>query len=239
MTELTKAQIIEYLNPPAKPAIERVDGKKELGKDAFLKLLITQMQNQDPLNPTEGVEFTSQLAQFSSLEQLSNLNTNFTGINSVLQAQNNYQAINMVGKGITALSDSMTVEDGETTGGIVALGETSADTTVRIYDEEGSLVKTLDMGILQAGQHEIEWDCRDKNGNMVDDGTYTFKITAYGVDGQEVDSTSIISGVVTGVTFDSSNQPWLLVNGLAVSMAQVMEINQPSQPTTDDTSSEV
>ena len=238
MTEITKTQIIEYLNPTAEPTIERVDGEQELGKDAFLKLLITQMQNQDPLNPTEGIEFTSQLAQFSSLEQLSNLNTSFSGINSVLQAQNNYQAINMVGKEITALGDSLSVLDGEITGGIIALGETSTDTTVHIYDEDGTLVRTLDMGALLAGQHELEWDGRDNNGDLVDDGTYSFEITAYDTEGQPINATSIISGVVSGVTFDSENQPWLLLNGLVVSMSQIMEINQPSE-TTAETESQV
>ncbi|MFH1139692.1 MAG: flagellar hook capping FlgD N-terminal domain-containing protein [Pseudomonadota bacterium] len=235
MTTISKSQIIEYLNPAVEPAIKTVDGPQELGKDAFMKLLITQMQNQDPLNPMEGVEFTAQLAQFSSLEQLSNLNTSFSGINAVLQAQNNYQAINMVGKEIRALGDTLSIQDGESTGGVFVLEETAADTTVHIYDEDGLLVRTLDMGSVLSGEQEIEWDGKDNQGDQVEDGLYSFEVTALDQEGQPVTSTSVITGTVSGVTFDSSNQAWLLINGLAVSMSQVLEINAPSQKTAEET----
>ena len=85
---------------------------QELGKDDFLTMLITQLQNQDPLNPTDSVEYTAQLAQFSSLEQLSNVNQNLEYLQMFQASINNAQAVSFIGKEITALGDGIQVTDG-------------------------------------------------------------------------------------------------------------------------------
>ena len=113
-----------------------------LGKDDFLKLLITQLKNQDPLNPTDGTAFASQLAQFSSLEQLSNLNDAIQQSMSnslyLTQSINNSLASNLVGKNVTVLSDSVTnTGQGETQLGYT-LPQNAASASIEIQDEYGA-----------------------------------------------------------------------------------------------------
>ncbi len=118
-----------------------------LGKDDFLKLLITQLKNQDPMNPTDGTQFASQLAQFSSLEQLSNLNDAIQqSMNNSLyltQSINNSLASNLVGKNVKVLSDSVTNSgQGETELGYT-LPQNAASASIEIQDQYGATVKTI------------------------------------------------------------------------------------------------
>src|SRR3989339_2077206 len=175
---------------PDPNAAAYVDGTEGMGKMDFLKLLITQLKNQDPLNPMEGVEFTAQLAQFTSLEQLYNINSNFTAMSTMLTAQYNFGTINLVGKEVKAAGDNLSVADGVSTGGIVTLEEAAANVEVRIYDADSTVVGTLNLGPLGAGEHPFEWEAKDARGNAVKDGNYAFVVTAVDQNGNSVETTS-------------------------------------------------
>ncbi|MEW5724846.1 MAG: flagellar hook capping FlgD N-terminal domain-containing protein [Thermodesulfobacteriota bacterium] len=209
-------------------AVQRVDGNKEMGKDAFLKLLMAQIQNQDPLNPMDGVEFTAQLAQFTSLEQLYNINSNFTGLNTALQAQYNFQAIDLVGKEVRAAGDNLSVQDGQSTGGHFTLADTAASVKVYLYQEDGSLVQTVDLGALNAGEHDFTWDGQTWQGKQAADGNYTFEVVALDSNYLPIEVTQEMKGRVTGVTLSQTDGATLLLGGLKVKMEDLIEIVEPT-----------
>lgn len=226
VTSTTSQAAYESLNPQTEEYTWVTDDNGGMGKDAFLKLLVTQMQNQDPLNPMEGVEFTEQLAQFTEVEQLYQLNDSFGSITAALQTQANYQAIYLVGKDVKAINSSLLIEDEKVSQASFILGEAAAEVYVNIYDEDGQLVRTLDMGAKTAGEYDIDWDGRNSAGGLMPDGGYAFEVVASGAEGEEIEVSPTIQGRVTGVTFDSSGLPWLIVNGLTLNMNSIIEINE-------------
>jgi flagellar basal-body rod modification protein FlgD len=173
-----------------------------LGKDDFLKMLVAQLQNQDPLNPLDGADFTAQLAQFSSLEQLSNMNTQLEVLNFYQSSLNNAQSVNLIGKEVTARGDGIKVE-GTSADLPYNLSEVASNVTIKIYDEDANLVDTIELGSQQEGENSVTWDCSD-----VAQGDYTFEISAIDANGDEIPVYTIITGQVTGVTFKDGS-PYL------------------------------
>jgi flagellar basal-body rod modification protein FlgD len=198
-----------------------------LGKDDFLKLLITQLKNQDPLNPTDGTQFASQLAQFSSLEQLSNLNDAIQqSMNNSLyltQSINNSLASNLVGKNVTVLSDSVTnTGQGETQLGYT-LPKNAASVSVDIQDEFGATVKTIQGVPALAGDNKVSWDFSDNDGNKLPEGKYTFKVNAVDESGNSITAQTFSSGTIDGIKYSNSGA-MVLINGEQYNLSDIMEI---------------
>ena len=196
-----------------------------LGKDAFLNLLVTQLQYQDPLAPMGSTEFTAQLAQFSSLEQLNNVNENLEYLQLYQASLNNSQAVGFIGKRITATGDAISLADGESDDIRFNLAGDADSIMIKIFDTDGTLVKNYDVGSVEAGENNIEWDGTDNNDNNMPDGEYSFEIIATDVDGRQVDVTTFTSGKVTGVTFVNS-VAYLLVGGMKIPLNTVVEVNE-------------
>ncbi len=170
-----------------------------LGKEEFFEMLIAQLKYQDPLNPMDGTDFTAQLAQFSSLEQLSNMNTNLETVASNQLLSNQIEAINLIGKNVAAEGD--VIETNGTSAQIVySLEESISEGTVSIYDSDGSLVKTIDLGYQDAGINSVTWDCSD-----VENGSYTFEIEATNAAGDSVSVDKYVIGTVTAVNFQDGS----------------------------------
>lgn len=176
--------------------------KNSLGQEEFLTLLVAQLENQDPLNPTDATEFTAQLAQYSQLEQLFNLNT---AMDEMTLAQNNSQrisALSLIGKevlvsGDTFSFDQQTVEIGYRIDDIVTEG------TLRIEDSTGATVATIELTDLDQGNHTITWDGKNEEGDFFSSGTYTIDIQATGANDLSVAAvTALIRSEVTGVKMD-------------------------------------
>jgi flagellar basal-body rod modification protein FlgD len=195
--------------------------KGTIGKDDFLKMMIAQLQNQDPLNPLDGTDFTAQLAQFSSLEQLNNVNTQLEVMGLYQSSLNNAQAVSLVGKEVTASGNSVIAEGASADLGYTLSGD-AGKVTIRIYDEEGTLVDTLEPGPegQKEGQNSVTWDCGGVPG-----GTYTFEVSAVSASGGVVASDTVITGRVTGVTF-VAGAPFLCVNGQDISFGSVLSVNE-------------
>jgi len=166
-----------------------------LGKDEFLKMLIAQLQNQDPLNPMDGTDFTAQLAQFSSLEQLTNMNTNLETLTSNQMMTNQVQSVSLLGKEVQASGNVLHV-DGGAVDICYSLAEAAAEGEVSIYNERGVLVETIQLGSQATGPNSLTWD-----GNGVENGEYTFEVSATNQSGGAVDVDTFIQGLVTGVNF--------------------------------------
>jgi flagellar basal-body rod modification protein FlgD len=213
----------------------QVDSKtKELGRDDFLTMFLAQLKNQDPLNPMDSQEFSAQLAQFSSLEQLFNVNETLQSMKASQEDASRLQALDFIGKEVVAKGDTLSLEEGKTVSGQFELDQT-AECTVTIMDEDGIPVRTIPVGLLGAGSHAFQWDGHDGAGNALPAGTYSFQVTARTEDGGTATVTSSISGTVTGVNLEESGV-LLYVGSIPVSMEEVMGIRVPSAVPSADSS---
>ena len=204
--------------PPRAPA--------ELGKADFLNLLIAQLQHQDPLKPLESTEFTAQLAQFTSLEQLTNVNTNLQQLQHSQSSMQDNQAVAYIGKTIDVHGNAVSVTDGAPVTMHFDLGAPAHTVLVNLYDANGNYVRTMESQMLRAGENMLEWDGRDQNGYSVPDGRYSFEVMAADVDGYPVAAVSYLSAQVTGVSFED-NMTYLLTDDAKYAVADIRRVRQP------------
>jgi flagellar basal-body rod modification protein FlgD len=203
--------------------------------DAFLTLFLAQLNNQDPTNPMESYELASQLAQFSTVEQLSTLNTEVASLESYLTSICNEQLVDMVGKQVTGVSDALKVKDGDVTACSYTLDSAASDVTVKIYDSDGDLVTTLSTGAQDAGTYSINWDGTDSEGNTVADGDYTCAVQMTDTSGAVSDLTTTVSGVVYSFIIDDGTS-WLVLDnadGPKLSPSYITAVSTSSSTSSD------
>ena len=196
---------------------------KVLDKDDFLNLLITQLQNQDPLNPTDSVEFTAQLAQFSSLEQLGNVNDNLIEMKNFQASINNSQAVSLIGKTITANGDSIQLGDDRPVYCNFKLENDAAIVVASIYDRTGKFVADFKTDDLTAGQHSLMWDGIDNSGKLLANGEYNFEVQAADANGRDIGATTFFSGMVDKVTFENSTS-YLISGNQKIALGDIIEV---------------
>jgi len=201
-----------------------VKAKKDLGKDDFLKLLVTQLKHQDPMNPMESQEFSAQLAQFSSLEQLFGMNKTLMDIQKSLSANENENILDYIGKVVKTGDNTLSVTGGAADSSVYYLND-SANVNISIYDALGAEIRSISAGLKEAGEHSVGWDGRDNDGNKVGDGVYSVRINAADQTGASVSSDVYHTGEVTGVT-NQNNVPYLMVGKKLVSPDQIIEVTK-------------
>ncbi len=201
-------------------------GNSNLGKEDFLQLLVAQMKNQDPINPMDGTQFASQLAEFNSVEQLINLND---GMNLLAESQqmmntglNNTMAASLAGKSVRALSDKVALEAGGNADLQFKLNNTATTAEIAIRDSGGNVVRTQELSNLGSGEHTWTWDGLSDAGNQAAEGTYSVEISASNGD-SEVDALTYIEGQADRVSY-SGNGVQLLVDGIFVPLGDVEQI---------------
>jgi len=204
--------------------------KTTMGKDAFLTLLITQLQHQDPLNPADSTEFTAQLAQFSSLEQLNNVNENLSALKLYQASINNAQAVSFIGKDVVATGNSVEARSGQTVACEFDLAKPAQKVVVSVYDATGAFVKDVVATGLTAGRQTVSWDGRDRSGNTVADGAYTFEVQAEGSGKEAVAATTYTRGTVAGVSFQDG-VTYLAVGNRRVAIGDVVQVTQQTAAT--------
>jgi flagellar basal-body rod modification protein FlgD len=205
--------------------------KTTMGKDAFLTLLITQLQHQDPLNPADSTEFTAQLAQFSSLEQLNNVNENLSALKLYQASINNAQAVSFIGKDIVATGNSVEASSGQPVACEFDLAKPAQKVVVSVYDATGAFVKDVVATGLTAGRQTVSWDGRDRSGNTVADGAYTFEVQAEAAGKEAVAATTYTRGTVAGVSFQDG-VTYLSVGRRRVAIGDVVQVTQPTAAAT-------
>jgi flagellar basal-body rod modification protein FlgD len=219
-------------------------GTSETNQDMFFKLLITQLQNQDPTNPMDGTEFTAQLAQFSQLEKLDTMNSSLDYLQLYLASLNNAQTVDFIGKEIKARGNAVELATGGFADLSYSLGANAHSVTIEIYDKDEQLVRSLTLEPQNAGDQTKNWDGNDSNGNPVGPGVYTFDVTATDADGGVVESSTFLTGVVNSVTFEDGIT-YLLVGKRKVAIGDIVTVNDheevpPNQaPSTGGTTMEV
>jgi flagellar basal-body rod modification protein FlgD len=213
-------------------ALTNVGGTKPMDRTAFLKLLVEQLKNQDPLKPQDNTAFVAQLAQFSSLEQSMGINDRL----DMLAAQNagmaNANAVGLVGSQATVRGNLVTV-DGTGSGVPVAfsLSAKTNVTTVTIRDQNGNAVRTLDIGPRDAGLAKIQWDGRNEAGIIQPPGTYQISVQAENEVGTPVSVSQETTGTITQVAFDKGYPVLTLDNGIAVPVSDLLKVAVPKTPT--------
>lgn len=217
--------ISSILNPAPKEAARK--SGDILGKDDFLKLLISQLQNQNPLEPMNDQEYIAQMAQFSSLEQLQNMNSSLSQnmeYNMLLsQTINNTMATSLIGKEITADSDSVGIISGSSADITFTSTGFAPSGTITITDERGAVVRSLQVSNLQSGNNSVHWNGKDDLGNTVVSGSYNYQVNLKNTDGQAVTVSSYRTGKVDSVKY-IGGQAYLLVGGAYISLSQVREV---------------
>ncbi|MEI7637841.1 MAG: flagellar hook assembly protein FlgD [Syntrophus sp. (in: bacteria)] len=191
---------------------------QSMGKEDFLKMLVAQLKNQDPLNPMSGTDFATQLAQFSSLEQLTNLNQGITNLGLYQSSQANLQAVNLIGKEVTAGKGNGFVADGSSVNLYYDLSKDATEIQVNIYDEEGALADTASAYDQTAGVNSLTWsNGQERSGN------FTFKVFAFDTTGATLPVDTLVSGKVTAVSFKDKSI-YVNVEGQELPFSEVREV---------------
>jgi len=176
---------------------------KALGEEDFLKLLVAQLENQDPLEPQSNTEFIAQLATFSSLEQQTVTNDKLDSVLSATVDMQQLAGIDMLGKTVVAQSDNFYLNGDQVEIGMY-LPEDATSVTVNILDEDESVVATIESSDLSAGDNFLEWDGTDMDGNPLPEGEYSLSVEAYNSEGEIDNVLPLIKTTVDEVAMTGS-----------------------------------
>lgn len=205
----------------------RAVGSDKLDKDAFMKLMLAQMKNQDPTNPLKSHEMAAQLAQFSSLEQLQNMNTSLDEIKGGQKPQEIYQALNFIGKAVAGDSSKLVRAKGDrdhTFNFTLPEDVKTADITVKNHN--GETIRKVTLRDMKRGENLWRWNGEGENGLPSPAGEYRFSIEAKTAHGSKVAVKTDFDGIITGVNY-TSDGPVLLVGDQSVKLKDVRKIVDP------------
>ncbi|MFH0781281.1 MAG: flagellar hook capping FlgD N-terminal domain-containing protein [Pseudomonadota bacterium] len=204
-----------------------------MGKEDFLKLLVAQLQNQDPLSPDDPTAFTAQLAQFSSLEQLTTLNESMNTLVTSNSNSDRLSTLNTIGKDVAYSGSSFNYS-----GSSIELGynlDAKASSVSLALQLNGATVATLDGKDLTVGNHYIVWDGLTTSGAQAASGKYTIVLQAKAADGGSVAATPLIKSEVTGVDLGGESGGTLVTKAGEISFNAIIGVYDPSSRTVSTT----
>ena len=193
----------------------------EIDKNDFLKLLVTQLQNQDPLNPMDSANFSAQLAQFSSLEQLVQINQHLAGQDGTTGGTGRFDAVSFLGRQVSGPGDALQVTGGKATTLDYTLGA-SGTVTAEVLDANGNKVGSYDLGEQTAGDHTFDLSKLPSPPHLADGG-YTVQLSVKSGAGDPTAVDTRVSGIVTGVDL-SSTDPVLMIGDLKIPLSKVTQV---------------
>lgn len=199
--------------------------KKSLGmnKDDFLTLFVTQLKNQDPLNPMDGTEFLAQLAQLTQVEQAYNTNTNLENILSALNNSSSLSASSLVGKSISAAGSQVALTAGESAQISYSVPSAAEQITVTITDSNGATVRTLNQGQTTAGTSSVTWDGRDASGTQLASGTYNVSVAGISASGNTFTCQPLVTGRVDGISYEGTAVT-MTIGGVTVPFNNILSV---------------
>ena len=219
---------IQSVTPTATPAASNQTlPNQTVTQDDFLKLLIAQLQNQDPLQPMDNQQFAVQLATFNSLSQLIDIDRKLGSLQTAQGTTNQFNAASLIGKEITTNGNTLSLQSGTPATIGYQLGGNASKVVVNIQDSGGGLVRQLTIGAQTAGNQTVVWNGKDDAGNTVPAGVYAFEINAFDINGKQVSASGQVQGVVTGITLNGS-EPLLDMGGVQVPLSSVTSVRTPS-----------
>lgn len=201
--------------------------KSVLGKDDFFKMLLTQLKNQDPTSPLDGTEFAAQMAQFTSLEQLRNMNDTLeASMNANLQlaqSVNNTMTATLIGKEVKIGGNTLKYEGQEKIGFGYKLAADAHTVTINIYDSNNKLVKTIETPSTQMGDTKLYWDFTDNANNKVPKGEYRFEVEAKMSNEDKIAVSLFKYGTIDAIRFNELGTH-IVVGNIEYSLSDVLEI---------------
>ncbi len=212
------------------PVKARRVGNDELGKDAFLKLLLAQMKNQDPTSPMESHQMAAQLAQFSSLEKLQNIDESIKLMNlNGNQSGAQFETLNLIGRAIQGDSTQIMRQDPKEEHDInFRLIKDATKVDVIIKDANGTVVRELEVRNLKEGQNVVTWNGLNSEGSSMGKGEFKVEIKAQDSSGKKIAAETKFAGVVTGVNYTGEG-PILLMGKQKVRLKDIKSITAPEQ----------
>jgi flagellar basal-body rod modification protein FlgD len=219
-THLNKIADPNYVDP----AKMRKVGNNDLDRDAFLKMFLAQLKNQDPTNPMQNHELAAQLAQFTSLEKLNNIDTGITQMAKQTDPNKGYDALNLIGKGVSGDSGKIFRSDMKSSHEITFnLAGSAQEVELSVRNSAGQEIKKLIARGLKSGANRVPWDGMIESGSAAPEGEYNVTITAKNGTGQKVAAETKFQGRVTGVNF-SPEGPVLMVGKQSIKLSDVKSI---------------
>lgn len=232
---LNKVADPNYVDPSKKM---RAVGSDKLDKDAFMKLMLAQMKQQDPTNPLKSHEMASHLAQFAQLEQMTNMNTNIEAMRQGQKPTESFQALNFIGKWVSGDSSKVFRAKGDTDHDVrFKLSADAQDVSIKVRDSRGDIIRTVDLKDFKQGDNKWTWNGMKDNGSAASAGEYQIFIQAKGAEGQNLAVKTDFEGPISGVQYTAEG-PVLMVGNQTVRMKDVKRIIDPDQAQKNDQKSQ-
>ncbi|WP_210357528.1 flagellar hook assembly protein FlgD [Sphingomonas beigongshangi] len=195
------------------PKVSSTGTKTTLDQSDFLALMTAQLKNQDPFNPVDNTQMVAQMAQFSSVAGISQMNSTLSGIATKLGGSSAADAMSYVGKTVLVPGTTAYPRSDGSLDGAVELDKDATQVTVSIADANGGTVRQLQLGATKAGSAEWSWDGKDEDGNAVTNGPFTVSVAAANAN-TDISSRSLVWAPVQSVSLPSSGTPTLKVVGV-------------------------
>lgn len=210
---------------------QKATGKKknEMGKDDFIKLMSAQLKHQDPMSPMKNEDMAAQLAQFSALEQMVNVNTNLEKMTAGQKPQENVLAASLIGKRIMTDSSKFILQKGAQPEMKFNLPTDAQSVSVSVVDAKGEIVREFELGTMAKGAQSIRWDGKNTKSIDSNPGEYTYRVNALDQQNKAMNIDNTTSGLVSGVSFEAG-KALLLVDGKKIPMEAVGRIEADAPP---------
>lgn len=188
----------------------------------FLNLLVSELQNQDPLNATSTTDLVNQLTSYANFSSQQSINSSLSSFSSSFSSLVTLNSVNYIGHTVEAKTDTSTLSNGSATFGY-SLSSAASDVSITVKDSSGNTVYT-GTGTGNAGSNSFTWDGKNSSGTqLTDGGQYTISVTATDSAGNSVLNYTTVTGTVTGID-TSTSTPSLTVNGVSVSAANIIGV---------------
>jgi flagellar basal-body rod modification protein FlgD len=225
MTQGVSSSLLDAVNNATVTSTAPPPRKETISQSQFLELFVAQLQHQDPLSPMEPNELTAQLAQFSSLEQLTAINTHLDAMTASTKQTTTAALLGLIGKQVRFDGSQLTVSGGGASGVRYTLPERADKVAITITAADGSVVRAVDLGSQTAGTHTFQFDGKDQNGRTLADGTYRVEAASQ-TPGARVATPLdlVVEATVDGVDL-AGDRPALLIGGNRVPLDKVQEVH--------------
>ena len=199
--------------------------KSKVNKEQFMKLLVTQLQNQDPLEPMDNREMILQLSQLTGVEQLVSIQQRIGALEIATAGMANTQVAALVGKDITADSSSLRLHEQGTARTVYSLDARADKVTAEIRDASGEVIRTIEIGGQFPGTHVLEWDGMSQSGERMPPGRYSVVLSATDAAGHPLEPSTEVSGRASGVNYEHG-YPELVVGEARIMLGDVLAISE-------------
>ena len=194
-----------------------------MNKDTFLRLLITELQNQNPLEPMNNQDFVNQMVQFQNMEQMTNMSQSLQDYLGTLHATTKLQASSVVGKYVVIEGNEVTLSGGLADSVLYSM-EAEGNVMIKIKDEDGQVVRTESIGYKDAGIQSYRWDGKNDYGAVLPDGTYSYQLSTIDESGNQQEFGGVIGGIVQAVQY-VDDEIYVILNGEKYNYEKIIEVS--------------